>query len=75
MNERVKRLAEEASRLSPAERVDLVADILQSLDAADPRLDGLWAAEAEDRLAAYKRGEIASDDFDAVVKPPSAKRP
>ncbi len=68
MNELVKKLTEQAGKLSPSERADLVEGILQSLDAADPRLDDLWAGEAEDRLAAFRRGEIASVDFDTVVK-------
>jgi len=68
MNKRVKQLAEQASKLSPSERVDLIEDILHGLDAVDPRLEGLWTVEAEDRLAAYRRGEIAAEDFDTVVQ-------
>lgn len=70
MNERVKKLAEQANKLSPSERADLVEGILQSLDASVPRLDNLWPTEAEDRLTAFRRGEIASVDFDAIVKAP-----
>lgn len=39
----------------------------QSLDATDPRLDELWVAEGEDRLAAYQRGEIDAHDFDEAL--------
>ena len=74
MNERVKRLAEQANKLSPAERGDLIEDILQGLDAADPRLEGLWTEEAEDRLAAYLRGEGRFDDFDTGVAAPEDER-
>ena len=32
--------------------------ILESLDASDATVDKAWAKEAEDRLAAYRRGEL-----------------
>lgn len=74
MNERVKKLTDEARALPPAERAELVEGILDSLDAADPRLDRLWAGEAADRLAAYRRGEVAAVDLRDVLAGP-AKRP
>ncbi len=67
MNEHVKKLAEQASLLPPSDRAELVEGILQSLDAADPNLDRLWADEARDRLAAYRRGEIEALDFDEAL--------
>lgn len=36
----------------------LVERILDSLDVPNPTLDALWTKEADDRLAAYRRGEI-----------------
>jgi putative addiction module component (TIGR02574 family) len=51
------------------ERAELVEHLLASLDAADrERLDALWAAEAEDRLDAYERGEIQAVSAEAVAK-------
>ena len=77
MNERVKKLTEQAVQLSPLERARLVEGILASLDKPDPEIDQAWAAEAVDRLAAYERGEIPAVDFDeALAKyraPPSQK--
>lgn len=40
------------------ERIALVDRILDSLDEPDVLIDALWAKEADDRLAAYRRGEI-----------------
>jgi hypothetical protein len=40
---------------------------LYSLDKTDPEIDALWAQEAEDRLAAYDRGEIEALNADAVL--------
>ena len=67
MNERVRKLTEQASLLAPIERAELVEGILQSLDATDPNLDQLWAEEAKDRLAAYRRGEVEALDFDETL--------
>ena len=67
MNERIRKLTEQASLLPPVERAALVEGILQSLDATDPNLDQLWAEEAQDRLAAYRRGELEALDFDETL--------
>ena len=58
MTESTKTLSVEARKLSPAERIDLVDDILASLDEPDSSIDGQWAKEAEDRMAAYRRGDL-----------------
>ncbi len=60
-------MTEQASLLPPVERAELVEGILQSLDATDPNLDQLWAEEAQDRLAAYRRGELEELDFDETL--------
>ena len=35
--------------------------------ARDSRLDELWTAEAKDRLAAYRRGELAARDLSDIL--------
>ena len=67
MNERIKKLTEQACLLPPIERAELVEGILQTLDAIDTNLDQLWVQEAKDRLAAYRRGEIEALDFDETL--------
>jgi putative addiction module component (TIGR02574 family) len=67
MSDRAKALGEQARELSPPDRIALVEDVLDSLDSADPRVDRLWAAEAKDRLAAYRRGELAAKDLNEIV--------
>jgi putative addiction module component (TIGR02574 family) len=54
----VKELFVDALSLSAIERAALAAELLESLDRADPRIDALWANEAESRLAAFEAGEI-----------------
>jgi putative addiction module component (TIGR02574 family) len=76
MSKRGAQVLEEALSLPPAERAELADRLLSSLDASPiGRIDALWAAEAEDRIEAFERGEIktvpASEAFDAArrVKP------
>lgn len=58
MSKTTEALSASVRDLSPTERLELVDQILGSLDETDPVIDKLWALEAEDRLAAYRRGEI-----------------
>jgi putative addiction module component (TIGR02574 family) len=58
MTQSTVELASLAAKLSPSERLQLVETILATLDKPDPEMAAAWANEAEDRLAAYKRGEI-----------------
>jgi len=51
-------LSAQAVQLPADERLALVEHLLDSLDVPDPSLESLWATEAQDRLAAYRRGEI-----------------
>ena len=67
MNERTKDLGRRVLELSPTERLEMVDEILASLDRPDDRVDALWAWEAEDRLAAYRRGEIKTVSLDDVL--------
>jgi putative addiction module component (TIGR02574 family) len=67
MTDAAKKLSAQARKLSPAERLDLVDDILASLDETDPAIDRMWAKEAEDRLAAYRRGEIKAVPLQEVL--------
>jgi len=67
MTDAAKTLSVQARKLSPAERIELVDDILASLDELDPAIDRLWAKEAEERLAAYRRGEIKALPLEEVL--------
>ena len=67
MNAKAKALGEQARELSPQDRIALVEDVLDSLDQADANIDRLWAKEAGERLAAYRRGEIAARDLSDII--------
>jgi len=67
MTKAAKTLGAQARKLSSDERMELVDDILASVDEPDPAVDRLWAKEAEDRLAAYRRGEIKAVPLQEVL--------
>ena len=62
-----KTLIEQARSLPPQDRIALVEDVLDSLDRADPAIDQMWAREASERLAAYRRGELVAKDLNDIV--------
>jgi len=67
MTETMQTLSAAAKRLKPTERLELVEQLLDSLDSPDTRIDSEWAEEAEDRLAAWRRGEIRAIPLDEVL--------
>ena len=52
-----------ARKLRPAERLRLIDALLETLDEPDPIIAAAWAAEAQDRLAAYESGELPLADI------------
>ncbi len=73
MSGRSVQVLKEVLALPPAERAELVEQILRSLDPPTrQRIDELWAEEAEERIDAFDRGEIktisAKKVFDEIDK-------
>jgi putative addiction module component (TIGR02574 family) len=67
MNARATSLADEAEQLPPADRIEIVERLLNSLDKPDPEIDQAWAAEAERRLDEYLAGGVAGLDAEEVL--------
>ncbi|MDZ7717093.1 MAG: addiction module protein [Balneolaceae bacterium] len=55
MSEKNK-ILNEALKMSPVERVEIVDQLLQSLDKPDEKIDVLWKKEVENRIDAYEAG-------------------
>ncbi|MDZ7681632.1 MAG: addiction module protein [Fodinibius sp.] len=55
MNEKNK-ILNKALKMSPAERAEIVDQLLQSLDKPDEEIDALWKEEVENRINAYETG-------------------
>lgn len=52
-------LLEDALKLPPVERAELIESLLSSFEFRSRKtIDALWAQEAEDRIDAFERGEI-----------------
>jgi len=77
MSNAAETLIAQATKLPLEERMEVVEQILDSLDQPDATLDAIWAREADDRLAAYRRGEISAVALSEVIAKyqVSAKRP
>jgi putative addiction module component (TIGR02574 family) len=61
MSKRGSQLLEEALALAPSERAEIADRLLSSLEPpAQEEIDKLWAAESEERLDAYDRGDFHS---------------
>ena len=67
MSQSAKALSAQAAMLPPEVRVEIVERILDSLDQPNVTLDALWAKEADERLAAYRRGEIKAIALSEVI--------
>jgi putative addiction module component (TIGR02574 family) len=67
MGKTARALSDAARNLSPDERLELVDQILESLDEPNSELDVLWAKEADDRLAAYRRGDLQAIPMTEVL--------
>ncbi|MBF0186292.1 MAG: addiction module protein [Magnetococcales bacterium] len=67
MNKTITAIEAEARKLNPTARLELVDAILGSLDETNPEMDRLWSQEAEDRLTAYRRGELKAVSLDEVL--------
>lgn len=67
MTTMAKALGAQAAQLSPVERLEFVERILDRLDQPDAELDALWASEASDRLAAYRRGKVKAVALSDVI--------
>ena len=67
MTQAAETVSAQAVKLPPAERMQVVERILDSLDEPDATLDAAWAAEAEDRLSAYRRGEVKTVALSEVI--------
>ncbi len=59
-----KTIISKVLNLKPAEKSLVIEALLKSLDIPDPKIEKVWAAEAERRLKAYKAGKIKTVSFE-----------
>jgi putative addiction module component (TIGR02574 family) len=63
-----KEVLETALALPAIDRAAIVESLLASLDHPDAGMDESWAAEAEERLAAFDAGQLKAIPADEVFK-------
>ena len=51
---------EEALILNPIEKIQLIDELLLSLDEPSKEIDDIWAKEIENRIEAYDKGLVKS---------------
>ena len=61
-------LFENAIKLKPVEKANLIEGLMASLENPDSSIDSIWEEEALKRYNAYKKGQIAAKDLDEVLK-------
>ena len=66
MSQSAKAILHQALDLPSNDRAALVEGLIASLDKPDPALDAMWLKEAEDRLTAYRTGELGAIDAERV---------
>ena len=64
----IKNIEKNILRLSPAQRIHIVENILDSLHKPDPAIEHAWAIESDKRLTAYKNGKIKGVSFETVKR-------
>lgn len=67
MNDRVKKLGDEALKLDLRDRVELVDLILASVQSSPDETHQAWTSEVLDRVRAYERGDFELTDADDVL--------
>jgi putative addiction module component (TIGR02574 family) len=67
MSDAAKILIDQALELPSSERAIVAEQILLSLDRPDKEIDAAWAAEAENRIDAYEKGEIQAASIGEVL--------
>ena len=60
-------LLREALKLSSSEKIHLLSDLFEHImNAQQKEREQLWAAESQRRLEAYDKGNIKSEEWDAL---------
>ena len=67
MSVETQALLDRALKLPAIDKAYLVDELLTSLDKPDEAIDALWRQEVEDRLKAYKAGNLRAISLEQVV--------
>lgn len=60
-------ILESARHMRADEQLFLIDSLYAMLDVPDPAIEAAWLAEAQDRAAAFERGELPLADLEPVL--------
>ena len=63
---KIEEMALAARNLAPVEQLRLIETLMEQLEPLDPAVMQNWAAEADERYAAYARGEVPAADWESI---------
>ena len=63
-----KTILKEALHLRPAERLQLIEWLAQSLNKPDEKIEQIWADESEKRFKALKEGKVKTIPLDEIIR-------
>ena len=64
----IKEIEKKSLTLNALDKIHLVEKLLSSLDKPDPEIEQAWIKEAEERFAAYEKGELKTIPLEKVLK-------
>ena len=64
----LKNIEKSILRLSPAQRIHIVENVLDSLHKPDPEIERAWVAESERRFSAFKKGKVKAIALENLKK-------
>ena len=67
MSVETQEILDRALKLPAVDKAYLVDELLTSLDKPDEAIDALWRQEVEDRLKAYKAGNLRAISLEQVL--------
>jgi putative addiction module component (TIGR02574 family) len=67
MSVETQEILDRALKLPAVDKAYLVDELLTSLDKPDEAIDAMWRQEVEDRLKAYKAGNLRAISLEQVV--------
>ncbi|MBN2008220.1 addiction module protein [candidate division KSB1 bacterium] len=63
-----KAIFKEAMQLRPADRLQLIEWLAESLDKPDKKIEEIWAIEAEKRYEALVAGQVKTIPLDEIIQ-------
>jgi len=67
MSVEIQEILDRALKLPAVDKAYLVDELLTSLDKPDEAIDAMWRQEVEDRLKAYKAGNLRAISLEQVL--------